>query len=71
MMDVIEKTDTVEKPEVGKKGLIFGFLTPQLLGLLIAGLGLFLVIVGWNLCSTVIGFIGAVLFLIGVIIFAL
>jgi hypothetical protein len=71
MMDVIEKADTVEKPDVGKKGLIFGLLTPQLLGLLIAGLGLFLVIMGWNLGSTVIGFIGAVLFLIGVIIFAL
>jgi hypothetical protein len=71
MVDVIEKTDTVEKPEVGKKGLIFGFLAPQLVGLLIAGLGLFLVIVGWNLGSTVIGFIGAVLFLIGVIMFAL
>jgi len=70
-MDVIEKTNTVEKPEVDKKGLIFGLLTPQLLGLLIAGLGLFLVIVGWNLGSAVVGFIGAVLFLIGIIIFAL
>ena len=70
-MDVIEKTDKVEKPEVDKKGLIFGLLAPQLLGLLIAGLGLFLVIVGWSVCSAVVGLIGAVLFLIGIIIFAL
>lgn len=71
MGDTIEKANVVEKSGVEKKGLIHGFLTPQLLGLLIAGLGLLLVILGWNTGSQVIGLIGATLFLIGVIIFAL